>query len=130
MPELKRTGGSCRVRRQHLISFRHKKNKKNNQRGKANKKPSALNPYSTFQTLNVLSPCRATGVSTCRTLLTLVPRRSRYSADTVATLTFPPAAADGAILRHARLGAGAAVAILPRPATLTVALPAVTRPVA
>lgn len=76
--------------------------------------------------MNVFSPCRATSVSTCWALLTLVPRCSRYRADTLATLTLPPPAAEGTILCHASLSAGTAVTILPCPATLAVTVSAVT----
>lgn len=95
-------------------------------------KAFTLHPYSPLRAdcMNVFWPCRATGVSTCCALLTLVPRCSRYRADTVATLTSPPTTAESAILWHARLSASAAVTILPCPAAFTVTLPAVTHPVA
>lgn len=78
---------------------------------------------------NALSPCRATGVSTRRALFTLVPRCSWYGADTVAALAPAAVAAQDAVVRHARLGAAAAVAILPRPAAFTVTLPTVAHSV-
>jgi len=84
----------------------------------------------TEERADVFSPCRAAGVSARRALLTPVPRRSRYGADAVAALASPPPAAESAILRHAGLGAGAAVTILSRPAAFAVTLPTVTRPMA
>lgn len=78
---------------------------------------------------NALSPCRATGTSTRRALFTLVARCSCYGADTVAALAPPAITAQDAIVRHARLGAATAVAILPRPAAFTVTLPTVAHSV-
>ena len=75
------------------------------------------------------SPCRAAGVPTRSALLTVVPRCSRQGADAPAALAPPPAAAERAVLRHARLRAGAAVTILPRPAALAETLSAVTHAV-
>lgn len=77
----------------------------------------------------MLSPCRATGVSACWAFFTLVPRCSWHRADALATLASPAAAAEGTVLRHARLGAGAAITILPRPVAFAVTLPAVTHSV-
>lgn len=48
----------------------------------------------------------------------------------MAALAPPAVAAQDAVLRHARLGAAAAVAVLPRPAAFTVTLPAVAHSVA
>lgn len=95
-------------------------------------KYSTLHPRSAERSdgMSALSPCRCTGASTGWTLLTLVPRCSGYSADTVATYTFPPAAAKWAILRCARLHAGAAVTVLPFPSVFTNTLSAVAHSMA
>lgn len=79
---------------------------------------------------NVLSPRRVAGVSACGALFAPVPGRSGYGAHTAAALASPAAAAKGAVLRGARLGAGAAVAVVPTPAALATTLAAVARSVA
>lgn len=72
--------------------------------------------------MKVFSPCRATGISACGTLLTLVPRCFGNRADALAALASAAPAADCSILGHAGLSAGATVTVLSCPAALTVAL--------
>lgn len=119
-PVLKRTDGSCGARRQHFISFRW---------GNCKKNPITLQLHSQTDGANVFSPCRVAGVSTCGALFTPVPGCSGYRAHAVAALTSPTTAAESAILWRARLGAGAAVAIVPFPAALAMTLAAVTHSV-
>lgn len=77
----------------------------------------------------VYSLCKTTGLSTCGTPFTFVPRRSWRRAHALVALACSPAAADASILRYARLGAGAAVAVFPDPTVVTTTLPAVTHSV-
>lgn len=72
------------------------------------------------------SLCISAGVYACRTPFTLFSRCPGNRADALATIAFPPATAETAVLRHARLRAAAAVAVFPRPAGFTVTLSAVT----
>lgn len=96
------------------------------------KKPKniTLQLHSQADGANVFSPSRVAGVSTRGALFTPVPGCSGYGARTVAALASPTAAAESAILWRARLGAGAAVAIMPLPAALTMTLAAVAHSVA